>query len=112
MGSEVFVLCRFCGWALSTPPSPNTLTLPQYVRGLEKLKEANGELKERNRYLEARMEHDRAAQKREERLLVGAVYEVCWCVNRVLLCCVEGSVLLCLPACLPSRVRVVSFGCH
>lgn len=51
----------------------------QYVEVLEKLKRSGEELSARNRYLEARLEHDREAQKREERLLMAAVYEVSPC---------------------------------
>ena len=48
----------------------------QYVEVLDKLKRTSEELAARNRYLEARIEHDKELQKREERLLMAAVYEV------------------------------------
>lgn len=63
-----------------TPPNPST----QYVEVLDKLKRTGEELAARNRYLEARIEHDKELQKREERLLMAAVYEVrCGCVGVV-----------------------------
>lgn len=63
-----------------TPPTQPNPT--QYVEVLDKLKRTGEELAARNRYLEARIEHDKELQKREERLLMAAVYEVrCGCVG-------------------------------
>jgi hypothetical protein len=50
----------------------------QYLLTLQAMKNENKELKDKNRYLEERSNKDKVAQKREERLLMSALYEVSW----------------------------------